>query len=227
MKKVEVVAAVITKDNKILCVQRGSHKYPYLAHKWEFPGGKMEKGESQEETIRREIKEELSLEIQPIKHLLSHTHHYPDFSIELHTWLCTPLSENLQLNEHQTFAWLEAKDLKALDWAEADVAVVEILMKSPGQRIFLNSTVWSLTKVNGGMREFERTGEYPEYLLFYLEDYKKTWRVKLRNDSQNGILKMNKKPQFEYRYINGACWIRDINETNFTEIQFYSFIMQD
>ena len=132
MKKVEVLAAVIIKDQKILCVQRGTHKYPYLTNKWEFPGGKMEEGESQEETIRREIREELWMEIQPIKHLLSHTHHYPDFSIELHTWLCAPLSDELELNEHKAFVWLEAKDLKKLDWAEADVAVVEILMKSPG-----------------------------------------------------------------------------------------------
>ena len=125
MKKVEVLAAVIIKDQKILCVQRGTHKYPYLANKWEFPGGKMEEGESQEQTIRREIKEELSMEIQPIKHLLSHTHHYPDFSIELHTWLCEPLSEELQLNEHQAFVWLDSQDLKELDWAEADVPVLE------------------------------------------------------------------------------------------------------
>ena len=127
MKKVEVLAAVIINDQKILCVQRGTHKYPYLTNKWEFPGGKMEEGESQEETIKREIKEELSMEIQPIKHLLSHTHHYPDFSIELHTWLCATVGEGMELNEHQAFVWLEVKDLKELDWAGADVAVVEIL----------------------------------------------------------------------------------------------------
>jgi 8-oxo-dGTP diphosphatase len=127
MKKVEVLAAVIINDQKILCVQRGTHKYPYLTNKWEFPGGKMEAGESQEQTIRREIREELSMEIQPIKHLLSHTHHYPDFSIELHTWLCATVGEGMELNEHQAFVWLEVKDLKELDWAGADVAVVEIL----------------------------------------------------------------------------------------------------
>jgi len=98
-----------------------------LTNKWEFPGGKMEAGESQEQTIRREIREELSMEIQPIKHLLSHTHHYPDFSIELHTWLCATVGEGMELNEHQAFVWLEVKDLKELDWAGADVAVVEIL----------------------------------------------------------------------------------------------------
>lgn len=130
MNPIQVLAAVIFKDNKILCVQRGPHRHPYLTNKWEFPGGKMEAGESQEETIRREIKEELSMDIQTEKHLLSHTHHYPDFSIELHTWLCTPLSENLHLNEHQAFVWLEAKDLKKLDWAEADVEVVQILLKN-------------------------------------------------------------------------------------------------
>ena len=72
------------------------------------------------------------MEIQPLKHLLSHTHHYPDFSIELHTWLCAPLSEDLRLNEHKAHVWVEVKDLKVMDWAEADVAVVEFLMKSPG-----------------------------------------------------------------------------------------------
>ena len=133
MKKVEVVAAIIERDDKILCVQRDDHKYPYLSNKWEFPGGKMEEGESQEETIVREIREELSMEIKPIKHLLSNTHHYPNFSIELHTWLCKPLSGEPQLNEHQAAVWLEAQDLEKLNWAEADVAVVEILMKSPGQ----------------------------------------------------------------------------------------------
>ena len=127
MNPIQVVAAVIVKDNKILCVQRCQHKYPYLSNKWEFPGGKMEEGESQEETIRREIKEELSMDIQAEKHLLSNTHHYPDFSIELHTWLCAPLSDELELNEHQAIVWLEVKDLKELDWAEADVAVVRVL----------------------------------------------------------------------------------------------------
>ncbi len=127
MNPIQVLAAVIIKDQKILCVQRGTHKYPYLANKWEFPGGKMEAGESQEQTIQREIMEELSMEIQPIRHLLSHTHHYPDFSIELHTWLCEQLSDELELNEHHACVWLDAIDLKDLDWAEADVAVVEVL----------------------------------------------------------------------------------------------------
>ena len=129
MNPIQVLAAVIVKDNKILCVQRGPHKYPYLSNKWELPGGKMEEGESQEETIVREIREELSMVIQPIKHLMSYTHNYPNFSIELHTWLCKPLSVEPQLNEHQAAVWLEAKDLKKLDWAEADVAVVEMLYK--------------------------------------------------------------------------------------------------
>ena len=133
MPILEVLAAVIVKENKILCVQRGAHKFPYLANKWEFPGGKMEVGESQEETIQREIREELSMEIKPMKHLMSNQHHYPDFSIELHTWLCKPLSESFELNEHQAFVWLEAKKLSTLEWAEADVAVIHFLMDFPGQ----------------------------------------------------------------------------------------------
>jgi 8-oxo-dGTP diphosphatase len=133
MSIIQVLAAVIVKENKILCVQRGAHKFPYLTNKWEFPGGKMEDGESQEETIQREIREELSMEIKPLKHLMSNQHQYPDFSIELHTWFCQPLSESLELNEHQAFLWLETKELLTLDWAEADVAVIHFLMDFPGQ----------------------------------------------------------------------------------------------
>lgn len=132
MSIIQVLAAVIVKENRILCVQRGAHKFPYLENKWEFPGGKMEVGESQEETIQREIREELSMEIKPLKHLMSNQHLYPDFSIELHTWLCQPLSESMELKEHRSSIWLTATELKKLDWAEADVDVVNFLMETPG-----------------------------------------------------------------------------------------------
>ena len=132
MSIIQVLAAVIIKDNKILCTQRGEHKYDYLANKWEFPGGKMETGESQEDTIRREIWEELSMEIEPIKRVMSHIHHYADFSIELHTWICLQQSEKFELKEHQSSIWLTASELKKLDWAEADVEVVNFLMETPG-----------------------------------------------------------------------------------------------
>jgi 8-oxo-dGTP diphosphatase len=132
MSIIQVLAAVIIKDNKILCTQRGEHKYDYLANKWEFPGGKMETGESQEETIRREIREELSMEIEPIKRVMSHIHHYADFSIELHTWICLQQSEKFELKEHQSSIWLTVSELKKLDWAEADVEVVNFLMETPG-----------------------------------------------------------------------------------------------
>ncbi len=132
MNPIQVLAAVIVKDNKILCTQRGEHKYEYLANKWEFPGGKMDVGESQEETIQREIREELSMEIKPLKHLISNKHLYPDFSIELHTWLCEPLSDSMELKEHRSSIWTTVSELKMLDWAEADVEVVNFLLESPG-----------------------------------------------------------------------------------------------
>lgn len=128
MKKIEVVAAVIEHQGKILAVQRGASKLPYISQKWEFPGGKMEAGETEEQTIVREIREELHMNILPKEKLLTVQHTYPDFHLTMHTWLCTPLNEDLQLNEHQAFVWLEAKDLKTLDWAEADVEVVEVLL---------------------------------------------------------------------------------------------------
>jgi hypothetical protein len=63
----------------------------------------------------------------------------------------------------------------------------------------------TLALLQGGMREFEKTGVYPEYLLFYLPDYKRSWRLKLRKKNQNGFLKLNGENQFEYVYKNGKC----------------------
>ncbi len=77
----------------------------------------------------------------------------------------------------------------------------------------------SLTIVQGGMREFERTGIYPEYLLFYFPKLKRTWRVKLRKEIQQGILKMNGRIQFEYMYKKGSCKIKNYEAKTFTKIE--------
>lgn len=127
MKRIEVVAAVIQYQNKILAVQRGIHKYPYLANKWEFPGGKMEAGETEEQTIIREIREELHMDIHPKEKLLTVEHTYPDFHLTMHTYSCEAETRTLTLTEHTAFKWLLLSELDELDWAEADVAVVEQL----------------------------------------------------------------------------------------------------
>jgi 8-oxo-dGTP diphosphatase len=128
MKKVEVVAAVIFHNNKILCVQRGDNKYNYIAYKYEFPGGKVEYGESFEEAIKREILEELNLEIIIDSRFITVTHDYPDFVLTMHSFICSCNSTKLELSEHIAFKWLDKNELSTLDWAAADVPIVNELI---------------------------------------------------------------------------------------------------
>lgn len=127
MKKVEVVAAVIEHQGKILAVRRGVSKLPYISEKWEFPGGKMEEGETEQQTIIREILEELHMNILPKQKLLTVEHTYPDFHLTMHTWLCASQTSTPTLTEHTDFKWLLFEELEELDWAEADVSVVRAL----------------------------------------------------------------------------------------------------
>jgi hypothetical protein len=85
----------------------------------------------------------------------------------------------------------------------------------------------TLTIIQGGMREFERTGVYPEYLLFYLPEYKRSWRVKLRKHTQNGYLKLNGETHFEYAYKNGKCKLRNIGSNSWTNIPDVLLMMCD
>ena len=130
MKTIEVVAAVIINEGKILCVQRGENKYPYISRKYEFPGGKMEPGESRIETIRREILEELQMTIQVEKEFITVTHEYPDFMLIMHSYICTSVSDRVFLIEHIDFKWLEKNQLRGLDWAAADLPIVDKLIET-------------------------------------------------------------------------------------------------
>lgn len=128
MKRIEVVAAVIQHQNKILAVQRGPAKYAYISEKWEFPGGKMEAGETEEQTIIREIREELDMQITLRSKLLTVEHSYPDFHLTMHTYLCQTAQSEPKLTEHLAFRWLTMDELEELDWAGADVPIVEALI---------------------------------------------------------------------------------------------------
>ncbi len=130
MKKIEVVAAIIYHENKILCVQRGENKYDYISKKYEFPGGKMEAGESKEETVKREILEELYMDIEVQQEFLTVDHHYPDFQLTMHSFKCSTTNESLTLTEHIDFKWLEISEMSGLDWAAADVPIVEKLVSN-------------------------------------------------------------------------------------------------
>jgi len=128
MTHIEVVAAVIVYKEKILCVQRGVHKYNYISKKYEFPGGKIEIGESQEAALIREIKEELDMEISTLAPLITINHQYPDFQITMYTYLCSCKNNLLKLTEHIDFQWLNKEELQKLDWAAADIPIVDKLI---------------------------------------------------------------------------------------------------
>ncbi|MBD0834477.1 (deoxy)nucleoside triphosphate pyrophosphohydrolase [Aestuariibaculum suncheonense] len=128
MKKVNVVAAIIRHDDKILCVQRGENKLSYISKKYEFPGGKIEEGETLEDTIIREIKEELEMDIKTEKPFITVNHQYPDFHLTMHTFICSCEDPTLTLTEHINYKWLKPSELKDLDWAAADIPIMENLI---------------------------------------------------------------------------------------------------
>jgi 8-oxo-dGTP diphosphatase len=130
MKSIDVVAAIIIKDDKILCVQRGHHKREYIAFKYEFPGGKVEENETNEAALKREIKEELNVGIEIKKEFLTVNHKYPDFMLIMHSYLCSWDNSQIELSEHVDFKWLEKSELSSLDWAAADIPIVEGLQNA-------------------------------------------------------------------------------------------------
>ncbi|WP_445474981.1 (deoxy)nucleoside triphosphate pyrophosphohydrolase [Methanococcoides methylutens] len=129
MKHYEVVAAIIIDDDKVLCVQRNHGKYDYISLKYEFPGGKIEPDETKEQALERELLEELDLNIEIEREFLTVNHQYPDFSVTMHSFICSALSSTLNLKEHIAFKWLNPENLSVLDWAEADLPIVSKLIK--------------------------------------------------------------------------------------------------
>lgn len=123
MKKIKVTCAIIEFENLVLTVQRSSSMS--LPLKWEFPGGKIENDESEEECVLREIKEELNLEIAILKRLNSSIFDYPNISIELIPFIAKQVSGQIILNEHAAFKYIEKEELLNLDWAEADIPIVK------------------------------------------------------------------------------------------------------
>ena len=124
MKQIEVVAAIIRKGDMIFATQRG---YGDFKDWWEFPGGKIEEGETPEEALKREIMEELSTEISVDKFLCTVEYDYPQFHLTMHCYLCSLLTEALHLNEHEAAKWLAQSELDCVKWLPADLLVIEAL----------------------------------------------------------------------------------------------------
>jgi 8-oxo-dGTP diphosphatase len=124
MKTIEVVAAIIKHDNKIFTTRRG---YGEFENMWEFPGGKIEKGETREQALVREIKEELELDIKVSKYLTTVEYDYPSFHLTMHCFICDVCGGELHLNAHNAVKWVELEKLNELNWVPADIFVIEKL----------------------------------------------------------------------------------------------------
>ena len=130
MKKIEVVAGIIYCKNQILCVQRPKNKLHYISKKFEFPGGKIEEGETQKEALKREILEELNISTMIKSLFMKVVHEYPDFELTMHTFICEVETKELTLVEHIDQKWLTTEELKTLDWAAADIPIVNKLVSN-------------------------------------------------------------------------------------------------
>lgn len=118
---IKVTCAIIEKEGKILVAQRSERMSHPL--KWEFPGGKLHEGESPEQCLVREIREELGIEVLPLVSLPSSIHHYDHISVELLPFVCNIVQGEIVLHEHSEVRWLRLEELSGLDWVEADVPV--------------------------------------------------------------------------------------------------------
>lgn len=122
MNHLHVTCAIIEKGNLVLAAQRSAAMSMPL--KWEFPGGKIDPGESKEECLKREIHEELGVLVNPIRELQAQTYDYPSFRITLYPFVCSIEKGSISINEHETVIWLQPDKLENLDWAQADLPIV-------------------------------------------------------------------------------------------------------
>lgn len=124
MKVVNAVAGlIINQEGQILCTQRGASKYDYISYKWEFPGGKIEEGEIDQQALKRELQEELEIEVNVLEKFFQVEHSYNDFHLSMPVYKCELLTSALKLNVHENIKWLKPEQLLSLDWAGADVPV--------------------------------------------------------------------------------------------------------
>ena len=125
-KQIEVVGAIIFNDDKVLCAQRNENMS--LPLMWEFPGGKIEKGESEIEALKREISEEMLCDLEVGDKVTSTSYEYDFGIVNLHTYKCKLKEKMPTLTEHKSIQWLDVKDLETLEWGGADIPAVKIIV---------------------------------------------------------------------------------------------------
>ena len=131
-KHIQVAAALIFENGKIFATKRGESPYAYVAHKYEFPGGKIENGERGEDAVKRELEEELNLSVSIGGLYAKTTFGYPDFIITLSLYECEMLS-SFTLKEHEAYAFIRPCDLNAEEWAPADGEILASLKRIFGE----------------------------------------------------------------------------------------------
>lgn len=127
MKEIKVVAAIIQKENKILATKRG---YGEFINMWEFPGGKIESGETKEQALVREIKEELNIEINVDKFAIDIEYQYPNFYLFMSCFMCSIKEGSIELLEHNDGKWITKEKLNTLNWLPADIDAVNYLKEN-------------------------------------------------------------------------------------------------
>lgn len=127
-KSIEVAAAIIMDGNKVFAACRG---YGEFKGWWEFPGGKLEPGESPRQALERELREELRADVAIGEHLITSDFSYPGFDIRLHCYLCTLRSGGITLLEHEDSRWLDLQHLDSVRWLPADRAIIDALKELP------------------------------------------------------------------------------------------------
>ena len=131
MKQITTVAGVIkNKNGEILCTLRDQGKYDYVSFKWEFPGGKLEAGETNKQALKRELWEELDIEVEIGDFFYQVEHDYPDFHLTMAVYECELISKEMKMNVHKGLKWLQPSDIMKLEWAAADIPVAQLIYKN-------------------------------------------------------------------------------------------------
>ena len=131
-KHIRVAAALLFQNGRIFATKRGDSPYAYVAHKYEFPGGKIEEGETGEQAVRRELLEELDLAVSVGGLYASHTFEYPDFTVTLYLYECEMQTE-FRLKEHESYAWIRPCEIKEEEWAPADAEILASIRRVFGE----------------------------------------------------------------------------------------------